>query len=285
MAEAPQRPWPAGLAGTVLKLWRAQCHLWELNAEIDGFFDLKPYRTVLYKHEAGLEHVLVVHTTQEPPVSLSLITGDCMQNMRVALDQLAWALAGIGGKEPPGNTAFPIYLDPDDFHEKTKKGRPAAGSGLAKIRAMPAEARAMIEELQPYHAEDPEVHPLWTLNEYSRIDRHRTLSIMFALNDYSDATVGRRSESGKFVPDPDMTTYEVLSSGAFYDGAELFRFTLKEPEPNVEVRYDSSPLYLSLGKAYVTTGIPVVELLADIHRHIEQNVLPPFRKFFEEPIP
>lgn len=166
----------------------------------------------------------------------------------------AWALAGIGGKEPSRNAAFPIYLAPDDFHERTKKGRPTAGSGLAKIRTMPAEARRMIEELQPWHAEDPELHPLWTLNEYSRIDRHRTLSIIFALDDYSDAVVGRRSESGKFVHDPDMTANEVLSSGAFYDGAELFRFTLKEPEPNLEVQYESSPLYLSLGKAYETTS-------------------------------
>ncbi len=280
MAEARQHPWPAELTGPALKLWRAQCHLVDLHNEIADFFNLKPYRTVLYKHEAGLEHLLRVHTTQEPPISLPLIAGDCMQNMRVALDQLAWSLAGIGGKEPPSNTAFPIYLDPDDFHEKTKKGRPAAQSGLAKIRAMPAEAQAIIEELQPYHAEDPELHPLWTLNEYSRIDRHRTLSIMFALNDYSHATVGRRSESGEFVPDPNMIEHAVESSGAFYDGAELFRFTLKQPEPNMEVLYDSSPLYLSLGKAYVTTGVPVVKLLGDIHRHIEQGVLPRFEKFF-----
>lgn len=285
VTETQQRPWPAPMAGAVLKLWRAQCHLWELSKEIDDFFNLKPYRTALYADEAGLEHVLVAHTTHEPPVALPLIAGDCMQNMRVALDQLAWALARIGGKEPPRNVACPIYLAPDDFHERTKKGRPTAGSGLAKIRTMPAEARRMIEELQPWHAEDPELHPLWTLNEYSRIDRHRTLSIIFALDDYSDAVVGRRSESGKFVHDPDMTANEVLSSGAFYDGAELFRFTLKEPEPNLEVQYESSPLYLSLGKAYETTGVPVVELLGDIHRHIERNVLPSFRKFFEEPVP
>ena len=227
----------------------------------------------------------MVRTTHEPPVSLPLIAGDCMQNMRVALDQLAWALAGIGDKDPPRNTAFPIYLDPDDFHAKKKKQRPTAGSGLAKIRAMPTEAQKMIEKLQPYYAEDPELHPLWTLNEYSRIDRHRTLSIIFALDDYSDAVVGRRNESGEFLPDPGMTAKETLSSGALHDGAELFSFTLKEPEPNVEVRYDSSPLYLSLGKEYETTGVPVVELLDDIHRHIEQNVLPPFRKFFEELMP
>lgn len=285
MAKTEERPWPAELAGAVLKLWRAQCHLVELVNEIDRFFDTKPYRTFLYQHESGLEYALVAHTTQEPPVSLPLIAGDCMQNMRVALDQLAWALAGISGEEQSGKTAFPISLDPYDFHEKTKKGRLAVGSGLAKIRGIPNEAQKMIEDLQPYHAEDPELHPLWTLNEYSRIDRHRTLSIMFALNDYSEVTVGRRNESGDFVSDPDMTAHEELSFGAFYDGAVLFRLTLKEAETNVEVQYESSPLYLSLGKAYETTGVPVVDLLSDIHRHIEQDVLPPFRKFFEEPTP
>ena len=79
------------------------------------------------------------------------------------------------------------------------------------------------------------------------------------MNEYDETTVGRRNESGEFVPDPDM---------------------IAEAEPNVEVQYDSSPLYLFLGRAYVTTGVPVVELLGEIHQHIERKVLPRFEKFF-----
>lgn len=279
MAET-RRPYPAEMAGVLLKLGRAHRHLEELQGEIEAFFGLRPYRTALRTDKEGVEHVLVGYLTHRPPASLPLIAGDCMQNMRVALDHLAWALAGLGGGEPPDDTAFPIFLDPARFHRQTTKGEPHRRSGLWKIRAIPAEARTIIEELQPYHAEDPEVHPLWTLNEYSRVERHRTLSIMFSMTDYTDATVGRRTEGGEFVPDPDMTEEEVLSIGSFEHGSELFRFTLKKPEPDVEVRYESSPLYLSLGKAYETTGVPVVELLGDILRHMREDVVLRFEDFF-----
>lgn len=279
MAETSGRSYPPELVGARRKLDRAYRHLRELHAEIDAFFELRPYRTALYKDEAGLEHVLVGYLTHRPPETLPMIVGDCMQNMRVSLDHLAWALAGIGGKEPPRSTAFPIYIDLAEFHDLTKRRAPTARSGLNKIRAIPEEAREVIEELQPYHAEDPQLHPLWILNEYSRIDRHRTLSVMFAMSDYTSVDVGRRTESGEFVSDPDMVANGVLTIGAFRHGGELYRFTLREPESNVGVKYDS-PLHLALGQAYVVTGEPVVDLLGSIHRHIDQEVLPRFERFF-----
>jgi hypothetical protein len=281
VAEPPSQPYPPELVGTRLKLDRAYRHLQELHGEITAFLKLQPYRTALYKDEAGLEHVLVGYLTHWPPETLPLIIGDCMQNMRVALDHLAWALAGLSGVKPPRNTAFPIYLNPADFHDRTKKGAPTGRSGLKKIQAIPAEAQETIEELQPYHSEDPELDPLWVLNEYSRIDRHRTLSIVFAMSDYTSVDIGRRTESGGFVSDPDMVVDSVLSIGDFRHGGELFRFTLKEPDPNVEVRYDS-PLYLALGKAYEATGEPVINLLENIHQHIAQEVLPRFERFLSD---
>jgi hypothetical protein len=207
------------------------------------------------------------------------IIGDCLQNMRVALDHLAWALAESTGEEPPRNTAFPISLNSADFHARTNKGKPAGWSGLRKIEAMPDEVQEAIEELQPYHADDPELHPLWILNEYSRIDRHRTLTVMYALSDYEDFDLGTLDSSGNFLPLPnDMLTHLGLTSGAFYHGTELARFTLKEPVPDLQVKYDT-PFYIAFGQRYISIGDPL-EVLGDIHGHIEQTVLPKFARFF-----
>lgn len=117
---------------------------------------------------------------------------------------------------------------------------PTAKSGLAKMRALPEEAQTIIEGLQPYHGEDPSMHPLWVLNEYSRIDRHRTLSVMYSLSDSTDFEIGRIDAAGNYVK---ITNDELddlgMASGHFYDGTELLWFTLKLPEKNVRGKYNS----------------------------------------------
>lgn len=58
--------------------------------------------------------------------------------------------------------------------------------------------------MQPYNAVDPILDPLWILHEFSRIDRHQTLSVMVTDSDTAGAGVDRRTESGAFVPAPDI---------------------------------------------------------------------------------
>jgi hypothetical protein len=102
---------------------------------------------------------------------------------------------------------------------------------------------------------------------------------MYALSDYISFDVGTLDSSGNFVPLPnDIVAHSSLTSGAFYHGTELARFTLKEPIPNLQVRYES-PLYIAFGQRYISIGDPLV-VLSDIHGHIEQTVLPKFARFF-----
>ncbi len=272
-------PQPYPPEGVRLKLARARRHLEELRGEIDTFFESPPFRRVLYRDESGLNYILVGYLTHWLPETLPVIIGDCLQNMRVALDHLAWALAESTGTEPPHNTSFPIYLSRDAFHERNKAGKATVRSGLKRIEAIPEEAQAVVEELQPYCAEDPIMHPLWNLNEYSRIDRHRTLSVMYALSDYESFDIGTVDSSGNFLSVPrDMVTNLRASGGAFYDGQELLSFTLIEPVSDLLVRYESPP-YVAFGQRYISIGDPL-KVLNEIHGHIEQAVLPKFAKFF-----
>jgi hypothetical protein len=135
--------------GVRLKLARAHGHLQELHGEIDAFFESPPFRIALYRDESGLNYRLIGYLNHWLPEMMPTIIGDCLQNMRVALDHLAWALAESVGEEPPRNTAFPISLNTDAFHERNKAGRATGRSGLKKIEAVPEEAQAVFEELQP----------------------------------------------------------------------------------------------------------------------------------------
>lgn len=271
------QPYPP--EGVRLKLARAHQHLEELRDNIDAFFESPPFRTVLYRDESGLNYALIGYLNHWLPEMVPAIIGDCLQNMRVALDHLAWALAESVGEDPPRSTAFPIYLGSADFHARTNKGKPAGWSGLKKIEAMPNEAQAIIEELQPYHDDDPPGHPLGILNEYSRIDRHRTLSVMYAVSDSTDFDVGTLDSSGDFVSLPnDMVHNLTLSGPGFFHGHELVSFSLRAPVPDLQVKYES-PFYITFGQRYISIGDPL-EVLEEIHGHIERTILPRFAKFF-----
>jgi hypothetical protein len=75
-----------------------------------------------------------------------------------------------------------------------------------------------------------------------------------------------------------MLTHLGYTSGAFYHGTELVRFTLREPVPGLRVKYES-PFYITFGQRYISIGDPL-EVLSNIHGCIEQTVLPRFAKFF-----
>lgn len=268
------------LTSARLKLDRAYEHLMTVHREIEAFFELQPYRFTRERGLDGTDYIIRANVVQEPPELLPLIIGDCLQNMRSALDHLAWALAKakVGG-EPPRHTAFPIYLTSDVFHERTKTGKLSPRSGLHKIGAIRPEAQAIIEELQPYHRGefDADTDPLWVLNELARIDRHQTLSLIGSTTRSTTYSVGRRDTSGAFVPDFGVVSSEELNFGSFEDGAQILHITFREFDPSVEVQFDATT-HITLGEAGAETN--VVDLLVWFHRYIRFQIVPRFERFF-----
>lgn len=149
-----------------LKLGRAQEHLDALDADTGRYFAGEPYRFVREYHPEG-SRVAGLAITEEPPERLALVIGDYLHNARAALDYLAWQLVLASGITPNGRTKFPISKDP-----RLKKKR---RSGVVVEPGVSAPILAVVESLQPYHAPDPALHPLWLINELSNIDKHRTL--------------------------------------------------------------------------------------------------------------
>ena len=133
--------------GVRLKLDRAYEHLVALDNEIRAFFEVKPYRIALHQEDAnGLEYVLRCYLTHWPPEMLPLIIGDCLQNMRTALEHLAWQLVLVGGGSPDTRTAFPIFSD-DPFATGAKKW--LRDRFKSSTKGMPSDAIARIKGLQP----------------------------------------------------------------------------------------------------------------------------------------
>src|SRR5260370_40854892 len=71
----------------------------------------------------GGEVIVKARTPKPVDPELSVLIGDCVHNLRSALDYLVLQLAGLEGKSEDAETktAFPICLNPESCKNATKK--------------------------------------------------------------------------------------------------------------------------------------------------------------------
>jgi hypothetical protein len=155
------------LADPYLKTSRAKEHLEALRKELKGFYESKPYQFIeKVDSEKGRYYVGI--KINETPDSVSLIMGDLLYCLRSSLDQLVWHLARLTIEYPEG-TQFPVL---------EKSDTDSLGRFRKQTTGVPAEAVAIIDSLQPYHAGDRQGirnHLLWRLNNLCIIDKHRRI--------------------------------------------------------------------------------------------------------------
>lgn len=99
------------------------------------------------------------------PAEWGPIAGDAIQNLRAALDNAAWDLAGSAAGK---HTYFPIL-------DEERKWDSARNSSL---RGVPEPVIDRVRLLQPYRlGEDARRHALKILGELSDVDKHRTIHL------------------------------------------------------------------------------------------------------------
>ncbi len=168
------------LVGATLKLQRANANLDALKAEIGRVRKRYPHRAIRYLDaKAGLAVFAV--DVDPPPAIWAPLIGDVLHNIHSSLDHLMWELVRHGnyGFDPPPGTraSFPIFPNRTKFWAKGKgKGSLSwtSRSGATALLQVPADARRLILEVQPYKDRHRE-HPLWHLYSLSNADKHQTL--------------------------------------------------------------------------------------------------------------
>lgn len=103
--------------------------------------------------------------------------GECVYNMRSALDHLAHALNVLGSRRnPPPNeksSQFPLFSKGSGFRAMSRKSRDGCMVGY-----FPRGARTRVERLQPYHRRrDDDAWRLGELNALSNVDKHRRVPV------------------------------------------------------------------------------------------------------------
>jgi hypothetical protein len=254
------------------RLDRALYHLENLKADVGAWAEGHPYRTWSDFDVDNRYKVTYLEVLDQPPAHLSLIIGDCIHNLRAALDNLALELAAahMGArltKSIAEDSGFPIFATnradtPKELHKR--------------LRGVDPRAKAIIEGLQPYERKNKfRGDYLWQLHWLDIEDKHRLPHIvLFA-----------QSGSSLFVPD-NLSGDDIQF---FWDPIENRAPIARYPafdKTGAEVDVHITPrLSVAFGQRVPQEfrTMPVPLRLAAIHDHIVRKVLEPLRPFLVPP--
>lgn len=167
--------------GHRLKINRAVHHLQQLEAHGRAWIESNRHLSDVVPDPDGSEYSLIIAIVDDVPGDpFSLLISDVVQNVRSALDHLAFLLAGTFTSPLPEDLArdsqFPIVGN------ENSKGGPAEGRQIFStnvkrwLGGIDPRAQGVIERLQPFQAGSAyRQHPLWRLQRLSNIDKHRLL--------------------------------------------------------------------------------------------------------------
>ena len=163
------------------RLDRALFHLEDLKAEVNTWLKERPHRTWTVT-EDDVPKKYFYWPRSAPPSHLSLIAGDCVHNLRSALDNLAFELAlahkrGALSKGIQSDSAFPILRQDIERDDNSMKRFKTMTGACVQTRRQSSSSCSHIagERLRFYD-------PLWKLNELSNQEKHRLLPVASLVN-------------------------------------------------------------------------------------------------------
>jgi hypothetical protein len=214
------------------KCLRAAKHLEELATVISEYRDAHPYGLRIDTESDPPWRIGRIEIPDAPLTQWGVIVGDFAHNLRSALDHLIYQLAILNGCDPEKmGTQFPIFITEEDYLRVGNRGRRKGklSSRDSQLWGVSDAHKTIIDGLQPFEADKPEVTALAVLNRMSNRDKHRLVSV-------SHGAMQNRS----VIADPADPANEVEIVPADLDGvceddAELFRYIVR-PDPNAEVQ-------------------------------------------------
>lgn len=261
----------ASLAGVDKKIQRAMFQVNQLDRQLAAFTNHEPFTVRVDKEpvEGGYVGRLVAlqnPSVGEPDVSLVLLAGEILYQLRSSLDHLVHQLVILSGNEAKLRDSrkhqFPIF--------ETQAGYKERSAGM--IAGVSDEIAGMIERQQPYvHRPDgPRDDALWILQDLNNTDKHRLIPVAVVGIDVVEATGNARSGKLFTVQSPDI----VLEHEKVF-----FSFTWNVPDDRIDARVTCAVAFQQAMSPYgVTLGMD--GLLYSIISRVN-HVVEAFRPLFE----
>ncbi len=159
-----------------LKLNRALEHFNNFNTLAQAWIESEAWAAVPECEIETRKHIVRLRVFEPPDdPRIPLLIGDCVHNLRAALDHLAYGLAiAVHGIDPPPNeatTGFPITTRSAQFDG-------SLGTKIGPKKKMPDGLYDALEQLQPYPGRDQH---LWVIHELDNLDKHRFPPVVAAI--------------------------------------------------------------------------------------------------------
>lgn len=172
----------------------------------------------------------------KPRPPLGLILGDIANNLRGALDHLAWQLVLASGKTPGFSTAFPVVTRCQDWDSAQRR----------RLRNVRQEWAEMIHAEQPFHADEPAQHALAVLERVNNANKHSVISALFVSEFEAEPEIQAKALPGTNPDDLILEVEPLWRSGDdLVDGAVIARVRFNMPVESA--RLVRVPGHLSLG--------------------------------------
>lgn len=153
------------LAAIRLKIERARDHLRDLQDQVSAFLASKPYEVRAKRDPSTRRLIYFVARASATPTTLPVLAGDVLQNLRSALDHLAYSLEVVGvGSAPPDPRYIAYPISDDEAKYLPLRNR--------TIKGARQKAKDAIDATKPYRGGND---VLWRLNKLNIIDKHRLL--------------------------------------------------------------------------------------------------------------
>jgi hypothetical protein len=179
------------LSGAWAKWERAQTHLQSLDPKDFPSITftnewLRHYPTTSEAHRDGLEYRFYVEPETLDTESWAILAGDCLFNLRCALDHIVFELhhQRFRGKIPPAveeASGFPILTT----KPTGRRGRSPDPAKWREIKHLASKQRRAIEFLQPYNRQRDKFrnvrNALADIQTLNNIDKHRHLHVLEAV--------------------------------------------------------------------------------------------------------
>ncbi len=248
-----------------LKLGRAMEHAQTLDREIRGWIEGEPDLIVAERKDDAegrrIEWRFRPDVVVDP--AWSLLIGDCIHNLRSALDHLALALAvrhsGHLSRKAERTSEFPIF-GPRQMTSTECRDR---------IGCIDPLAQTLIQGLQPHHASPYDKHPLWLIQDLDNVDKHRFVNATLIVSGGMEVVglVDLRAASleidGGAAAEPDAPVAILRFDETADDEMEMGL------QPLVHVAFSEGP----------AGGMPVIDTVRHLHAYVEKDIVGPLSNF------
>jgi hypothetical protein len=152
-------------SGIAEKLVRAEENIYNLHAEMEGFFEKCDYPTLPQDDKEMLLKAIQYHKNLVIPPRFGMLAGEIIHHLRSCFDHVAWHFS-VGPVDDPRRIEFPVFEKP--FNNDRRKRFEGKIQGITDLKA-----RSLIERIQPHNAPYPLDDPLWIIHDFDILDKHR----------------------------------------------------------------------------------------------------------------